>query len=265
MRLKAIQIGLTSTQSKDLMTHDIPSIPTKPSHSQGRQSNLILSPTPNLQTRLEDIQLGLTPSKGSNIVSSSKTKTSLAIGRPSPMPTQIVSQPNETSAALASNSVSGFLDGKEDTGTDPSGRMTSPPPGSYEDVETMRSGKNSQETVVGPSRIIWRDDDVENPFDQSTSLSQVSNSTTKSHPYVSALSPSIPAPPSPFSETISTMIRHLEGIPPYVETLERKFLASERSNEAKTKRITELEVEIERLQEENTQLRGSSDSSSLQN
>lgn len=47
-------------------------------------------------------------------------------------------------------------------------------------------------------------------------------------------------------DIISTLLSALDGIPEYVRKLERKMIAAEKSSDAKTKKITELEAEIQK-------------------
>jgi len=56
-------------------------------------------------------------------------------------------------------------------------------------------------------------------------------------------------------DSISTLLRSLDGIPEYLRKLERKKIAAEKSSEAKAKRIAELEAEVEKLKGRNSALR----------
>ncbi|EKM54421.1 uncharacterized protein PHACADRAFT_185348 [Phanerochaete carnosa HHB-10118-sp] len=66
------------------------------------------------------------------------------------------------------------------------------------------------------------------------------------------------AVPSPsITSSADTLAAHLEalaGIPACIRKLERKHAASEKSIRMKSKRITELEAEVRRLEAENAQL-----------
>jgi hypothetical protein len=48
------------------------------------------------------------------------------------------------------------------------------------------------------------------------------------------------------ADAISALWSKLDGIPEYVRQLERKKIAAEKSSDAKTKRISELEAELTR-------------------
>lgn len=48
------------------------------------------------------------------------------------------------------------------------------------------------------------------------------------------------------SDTISGLLHALGGIPDYVRKLERQKIAADKSNDAKAKRIHDLEAEVER-------------------
>ncbi|KAG6833540.1 hypothetical protein H0H87_005191 [Tephrocybe sp. NHM501043] len=229
-RLKNIQLALSST--KGLGWQEAPSTPSKPSYPQERPSNSRSSSTPS-HRRLEDIQMDLTPGKDSKPDS---------VGRPSPTPAQTISHTtHQQSGTPTASNFSGKVNGKEDPDAELWGSVTP----SSDGVTGVVSIKNDlQETVVGPSRVSWRSDDVENPFD-SVTRSQLSNSTTKPDLYVYATAP-LNVTPIQSSQTIKTMIRNMEDIPRYVEKLERKLLALERSNNAKALRISKLEELIER-------------------
>ncbi|GLB37581.1 hypothetical protein LshimejAT787_0406320 [Lyophyllum shimeji] len=113
--------------------------------------------------------------------------------------------------------------------------------------------QNAEPTHATPR---WRGRDPEDPFDDSVSRSQFTNSSSSSNPYVLA-STSLQRPTSLSADTISSVISSLSDIPGYVQKLERKVVAAERSNTAKAKRIQDLEQEVGRLQEENGALQKS--------
>ncbi|KAG6918525.1 hypothetical protein DXG01_013615 [Tephrocybe rancida] len=257
---------LTPSQKRMKLIEEALRTPSKASRSHEKLSNSIPSSTPRSQARLQAIQLGLTPKKDSNLSTQPNHVISTStLGRPSPTPIVTISHVISGGRALqplAANDSNKQSDVEEDA--ELWDRVTPPPPVSYDvdelgthPVGTVVSRKASRETVAEPSRLNWRDDDLENPFGQYDTFSQVSNSTTKSNPYVSAPSHG-DTPSKQTSESMSSIIRSPDNIPQYVEKLERRLLASEKSNTAKAKRIFELEVTIERLQEENEVLRGSS-------
>jgi len=55
-------------------------------------------------------------------------------------------------------------------------------------------------------------------------------------------------------DAISTLLSAMDGIPEYVRKLERQRIAAEKSCDAKAKKITELEAEVQKLKERNSAL-----------
>jgi len=87
--------------------------------------------------------------------------------------------------------------------------------------------------------------EVDDPFvEQSPSVVQPGVATSCSCPP--------PGTPTELSaDAISTLVATLNGLPDYVRRMERKRTAAEKGNEAKVKRIAELEAEVEKLKSKN--------------
>jgi len=71
---------------------------------------------------------------------------------------------------------------------------------------------------------------------------------------VSSLVEGSSSPTEPNAESISLLLDGLSNVPAYVSKLERRNLAANKSNEAKAKRIIQLEDEIQKLKAKNRAL-----------
>ncbi|KAG6872657.1 hypothetical protein C0995_007987 [Termitomyces sp. Mi166 len=247
---------MTPSQKRMKLIEEALKTPSTPAQSQERTPKSALSSKLNSRKRLEEIQLALSANKGSNVTRSH------SLAQPSsPTPIRVISSQPSVPASLSrslgklpADSISSEKSDDEDA--ELWDLVT--PPRIFEDVflgarvGTVSPEKDSQET--GPSYPHWRDDDQDNPFEQS---SQLSNSTLKPSSYVPALTSFNTTFSDQSAGSSSSTTRSFDEMSDYVAKLERKLLASEKSNSAKARRISELKEIIERLEEANRALGGS--------
>ncbi|KAG5654391.1 hypothetical protein H0H81_003215 [Sphagnurus paluster] len=230
-----------------------------PSPTQSRTSAPPSTPSGGSQKRLDDIRHALTPFKPSPVLEmeTSSRRDNITVSQSSWGCSQAPGSSSIFNRPITSSRSTGNIEADDSdeealwAASDLSQAPLNEPPSTIPYLPPTTQGVDSGSS--GSS--YWRTDDPENPFDDSIALSQVSNSTSASSPYVPA--PTSSSNTGHSAESIASMISGLNSIPDYLRKLERRLVAADRANVAKAKRIATLEEEVQRLQEVNRRLENS--------
>ncbi|RDB24917.1 hypothetical protein Hypma_007738 [Hypsizygus marmoreus] len=215
--------------------------------SRMRQPEASPSRSQRSQRRLEDIQLGLSSRRSRSPVRINTQHDTLNPSQSGDSSRSLtLSQPSNYKTSLQTVNTNYKAPDDDDDDDDAAlWAQVTPPPSDSAELGPLSDehGRNAGTVLFASEkgRLHWQHDDPDNLFDETQS--QVTNSTSRSHPYCV---PSTELSTELSADTISTLLDRMDGIPDYVRKLERKKIAAEKSNEAKAKRIAELEKEVER-------------------
>ncbi|KAG6880212.1 hypothetical protein C0992_003876 [Termitomyces sp. T32_za158] len=236
LQQKRLPTSLMSASQKRLkLIQEALEVPSSSAHSEDRTPGSSLSSPSKSKKRFEDIQLALDATNTSHVLACP----------PSPTPHRIISsQPSVPHGREVGKSSANINPEKTDDEDAELWDCLTPPRiqdvflGTH--VGAASTEPSSQETVAGPSCSNWRDDEPDDPFDQS---SQLYNSISKTIPCIPALTSFNSASPEQSAETSTKVFVEMSEL---VTKLQRRLLASEKGNSAKARRICELEEIIER-------------------